>query len=115
MGSRDGSSGNLPARPGKTRLEKPAQGPGELPDMGREGEFTEIQVQLADAADLDFGTGDSREDLETDGPVMGGPGMALLGGGPSPGAGRIQKGPGRRSDRKEKGGIPWIGTEIART
>ena len=69
MGSRDRSSGKRPARPAGTP-----------PDVAPEDEFPELDVQLAQAEDLGSGFGDSREDFETDGPVMGGPGMVRTGG-----------------------------------
>jgi len=80
MASRDRSSGKRPPRPAKTRPEKPAHGPGEPPDVAPEDEFPELDAQLAQAEDLGSGFRDSRENLQTDGPVMGGPGMVRTGG-----------------------------------
>jgi hypothetical protein len=75
MGKRDGTSVKRASRPAKS-----SNSPAELPDIAPEDEFPELDVQLAQAADLVSGRGDSREELETDGPVMGGPGMLRIGG-----------------------------------
>ena len=95
-------------------------------------------MQFAEGNDLGSGRGDLPEELETDGPVMGGPGMMRTGadraistgtGGlaagedldpvaegvgrrPPSGAGRLRTGAVERIAEKPEGGSPWIEIEI---
>jgi hypothetical protein len=79
MASRDGSSGKRSPRPAKTAGARPGD-PTERPDVASEDEFPGGDVQLAQASDIGSGAPSSREELQTDGPVMGGPGMVRTGG-----------------------------------
>src|SRR5437868_7760524 len=79
MGNRDRSSGKRAPRAGKKRA-APLADPAERPDVASEDEFPGEDVQLAQASDVGSGRPSSPEELETDGPVMGGPGMVRTGG-----------------------------------
>jgi hypothetical protein len=78
MGSRDRNTGKRPPRPAKSaaKLKTPA----ELPDIAPEDEISAGDVQYAEGNDLGSGRSDLPEELLTDGPVMGGPGMMRTGG-----------------------------------
>ena len=79
MARRDRSSRERPPRPARTAGARPGD-PTERPDIASEDEFPASEVQLAEGSDVGTGAPESREELETDGPVMGGPGMVRTGG-----------------------------------
>jgi len=78
MGSRDRNTGRRPPRPAKSAGK--ARTPAELPDVAPEDEISVGDVQFAEGNDLGSGRRDLPEELQTDGPVMGGPGMMRTGG-----------------------------------
>jgi len=79
MRSEDRSSGKRAPRTGK-KAPAPPSDPAERPDVASEDDFPGTDVQLAQASDVGSGSPLSPEELETDGPVMGGPGMVRTGG-----------------------------------
>ena len=82
MAGRDRNSGKRPARPAPAERSERARERPEEPAAAAapEDEFPDPEVQLPQAEDVGSGRGESRESYETDGPVMGGPGMMRTGG-----------------------------------
>ena len=102
MGSRDRNTGTRQPRPAKS-AGKP-KNRADLPDIAPDDGISAGDVQFAEGNDLGSGQRDLPEELQTDGPVMGGPGMMRTGADRaiSTGTGGLAAGERARSNKTPK-------------